>query len=399
MNLGDQSHTLSNNKQKVKGSFNPKPNRTNKSPAVTQKAAKTQTTKTLPNKTRTQEISTNTKNNVRGASSRAVSQLPHSSIAKPLKAKGDQRPGIDRRLKKKAVWYNAIMDPAQGAGVKIPDDVAVETGTLQCVYETGFTTGALGLGGIRTVSLHPNVAGGGGYNIQTLQNISGPTTLAWNTATGLPSNSALQSYSTHSRVVSAGMYIESEASLSNASGEMVVGYEPYGYDSTPLLVDLKNLYGTSIMPLNVSKPMLTRWTPVSYDQQTYSAFYENSYGNIGSEDDRAPEWSLFCIVDGAPANVVFRVRLVVNYEFIPFKNSIDIVSANPSPVDETEINLTESWIAAESPVAPTTTEKISRSPGAGVKEAIGEQDGGPTGFGMFFNVLTELAPLALEMLL
>jgi hypothetical protein len=396
VSFGSQSHPLSNNKQKVKVSV--KPSKKNTRPALTQKKNATQTKKNLPSTVRTHEISTNTKNNVRGASSRAV-QIPRSSTAKPLHTKGGSRPGIDRKLKKKAVWYNAVMDPAQGAGVKIPDDVAVETGTLQCVYETGFTVGALGLGGIRTVSLHPNSAGGTGYNIQDLQNISGPTTLAWNTATGLPTNAALQSYSTHSRVVSAGLYVESEASLSNASGEMVVGYEPYGYNSTPLLSDFKNLYGSSIMPLNVSKPMLARWTPISYDQQTYTSFFDNNYGNIGDLDGRAPEWCLFCIVNGAPANVVFRVRLVVNYEFIPFLNSIDIVSANPSPVDETEINLTESWLAVESAVSPTTTEQMSRSPGAGVKEKIGEQDGGPTGFGMFFDVLTELAPLALEMLI
>jgi len=310
---------------------------------------------------------------------------------------------VHKNLKAKSPWYQAIRDPSQGAGIKIPDDVGFETGTLQCVLETSFASESVAgppsasLGGIRVFALHPNKFGGAlGENWQTVDSVgSTSTTVAWLAGSPFPTNAPLQAYSNGVRVVSAAVYVESEASLSNASGEMILGWLPYRVSASPVINDYRNMYGTSIMPLNVSKPMVVRWTPVSLNTQTYSAFYNPLWPTIGPEFNSCPNWELFCIVVGAPAGVTFRARVVVNYEFIPDENSIDILSANPSPSDETDVNLTEAWVAEESAVSAVTTDTMARAPGAAVEEAT-PQDGGETGFGMFTAVLEELVPYALE---
>lgn len=334
--------------------------------------------------------------------------IPRSTPSKPLHVRGmptekrAKKERIHKNLRAKSPWYQALRDPSQGAGIKIPDDVAVETGTLQCVTETQFSVGLAGngpatLGGIRVYCLHPNKSSG--PTGENYQKANGPastaTTISWLSGAAFATNAPLQAYANSVRVVSAAMYVESEASLSNASGEMILSWVPYRLIVSPLIDDYRNAYGTSIMPLNVGKPMCVRWTPVSIDQQTYTSFYNPDWAAIGPLDQQAPNWMLSAIVTGAPAGVSFRVRIVVNYEFIPNENSIDILSANPSPVDETDVNLTEAWVAEETAVSTVSTATMARAPGAGVEEQH-PQDGGSTGFGMFAEVLTELVPYALE---
>jgi hypothetical protein len=131
------------------------------------------------------------------------------------------------------------------------------------------------------------------------------------------------------------------------------------------------------------------------NEQTYTSFYRPTFDTYGMDSEDCPNWTLFVLVVGAPAASFFRVRLVVNYEFIPKENSIDIVSANPSPCDSTELGLTESWVATEAVTRPATIQEMSKAPGAGVEAKL-PQDGGPSGFGMFVDVLTEILPYAIE---
>lgn len=333
-------------------------------------------------------------------SMRAERKIPESAGSKPLhvkdKMKGDER--IQGNLKKKSRWYQAILEPSQGGGIKMPDDVAVQTGTLQCSYETAFTANLNGLGGFRTLSLHPNQTSGvNGSNFEKLATGASVSNITWASPGFFPTNPVLKAYSTAVRVVSAGLYVEPEVSLASAQGEMFVGYDPMTVFSSPALDDYRNRFGTAIMPLNVCKPMKTTWTPVSRGEQTYSAFYDPRE-LFGNADGNVPEWMLFVLVQGVVPASVFRVRVVVNYEFIPFLNSIDIVSANPSPCDSTEVDLVESWVSETPPSRPTNNNVLSQAPGARVLDDMGPQDGGPTGFGMFFDVVTELLPFALSLI-
>jgi len=323
--------------------------------------------------------------------------LPHSSMAKPLHVK-KPRGTQDGRLKSKSPWYQSIIDPAQGAGIKMPDDNGIVTGTLQCCLEEFITVNAAGIGGLRTMSLLPNLAGLGNTsaaNYQKMTSTSTPVAVAWNQAVEFPTNTSLVGFSKGVRVVSAGIYCESEASLASAEGEMILGYNAYAVNSSALIESFRNNFGSSIMPINRQDGMMVHWIPVSIAQNVYEAFSRPQDTTLGPGDPQCPEWSLYVLVSGAAVGSVVRVRLVVNYEFIPLTNTIDIVSANPSPVDQMEVELVEAWVADTPPARPVTTREMSLAPGAEIESKI-PQDGGPTGFGLFADVVAEILPYALE---
>lgn len=262
------------------------------------------------------------------------------------------------------------------------------------------TVNAQGLAGFRTVTLYPNSSAGGdtnGSNYDFLTVGSGIENIAWTSPNnGFPTTAALKAYSHAVRIVSAGLYVQSEVSLSNATGEMMMGAYMMSLDSAPNIDAYRNNYGAAIMPLNITEPMVAIWTPISRGQQTYNSFYDPRLTVVGPTG--VPQWMLYCLVQGAVPGSIFRIRLIVNYEFVPFQNSIDIISANPSPVDQTEVDLVESWVS-ETPMTRQVSDKeLAESPGAQVLDEKGPQDGGETGFGMFFDVITELLPLALSVI-
>lgn len=346
-------------------------------------------------------------NNVAAKGHMGEKGIPRSSHSM---ARHVAAPRVDNNLKKKSPWYQSIQNPAQGAGIKIPDDVAIETGTLQMCLEQTFNANGNGIGGLRTVSLLPNQNTGSGVygaNYQLTNASSSTISVEWGAGAlgatdGFATTPPLVAYAQGVRVVSAAIYCESEASLTGTAGELVLGFNGYNVSGAiPSLAGglsmaaYRNNYGTSIMPLNTCQPMKVLWTPFNKDQQTYSSFYQPNLAKLGQLDDSCPYWELFVLCNGCPANTAFRVRLIVNYEFIPRENVIDIISANPSPVDSTDVDLTEAWVA-ESPVTkPVSAKEMSANPGAQIMEAM-PQDGGDTGFGMFFEVLKELVPFAIE---
>lgn len=348
-----------------------------------------------------------TSQNIRNARRNGPQQSRNRTISIPRSSKGSpmhvHQEKIHDNLKQKSAWFQSLEDPAQGAGIKMPDDVAVQTGTLQCVQETSFTTsGNPGtLGGLQFTTPYANQApgavSGNGINFRTMSSIATPTTIAWNQYQSLDTNDALAAYSEGVRVVSACLCVESEGSLVTSEGLLSIGSTPYFQQVSPNLSSYKSAYGTALMPLNASTPMMVKWFPVNKGNQTYSSFYDPNLTAVGNTEQHVPFWGMFAIVEGVTNPVTFRCRLVVNYEFLPRKNSIDILSANPSPVDATEVDLVESWVAETPNAKPTTTQSMSSSPGAGLLEREElQQDGGPTGFGMFAEVLGEILPYALE---
>lgn len=327
--------------------------------------------------------------------------IPRTAPSKPLRNAMTSQDRIHGNLKKKSPWYQAIMNPAQGAGIKIPDDVGVETGTLQLSFESAFTTNASGIGGWRCFTPYPNAIGGAGtpgenYNI--LNPASGVASLTWLSGAPFPTNEVLRAYSRAVRITSYALYCQPEVSLAEAQGEMILSFDIFGFNEAPDIDTHRNSFGAGIMPLNECKPMKVIWTPASRNQNTYKSFFDTYFESFGQDDNEVPTWHTQILVQGCAPSQVFRVRCVVNYEFIPYANAIDILSANPSPMDATEVDLVESWVADTPATRPSSTTEISTAPGAAILEDHGPQDGGPTGFGMFFDILTEVLPEALEVL-
>lgn len=327
---------------------------------------------------------------------RSPNKVPHNNVLKGLKmpAGGGGADQIQRRLKAKSPWYSSILDPLHGADCKIPDATGVETGTLQSVWRTTIQTSA-GLGGIRMATPYPTGDITTGNNIQTLNlSTSSNSNIQWTGDDFLfDTNASLVSLTQGVRVVSAALYIQSEASLATNSGKIIAYMEPFPQiniaNGLPVTY-YENRYKSVEIPINNNRPAEVRWFPLKRDEFMYDSFYTPSLAV-------PPKWEIGFLIVGASVTETptFDVIAVVNYEFIPVENTVNILDAKPSPVDAQEIDLVENWVQDMDVGTMTTTKTIASSPSS-VSPSHDDYDS--SGFGMFFHVISELAPLALGLL-
>lgn len=334
------------------------------------------------------------------------------------KMKGDPQKVMNNRLKKKSPWYTSIQDPLHGADCKIPDETGVETGTCQVVQRYTTESNANGVCGLRVLCPYVNsvkmTAGQllEGSNIQTVDPAASTLTIAWgsgnvaggawtvNVATPFDGISELQSITNAHRVVSAALYVQPEASLATNAGELCLFARSFSSDFSPSYTDYTNYYKSVIMTMSALSQSagVARWFPIMREDVSFKSFFSTiatDLHNSVQTDADIPPWQLGCIVVGEP-NVTFRFTVVVNYEFVPTFNTLNVVDAAPSPQDATEVDLVETWVQ-EMPIAqPVSSNVVASSPDT-VSPAHGENDDG-TGFGMFYNVVKEIAPYALSML-
>lgn len=364
--------------------------RNNKASVSANKSSKSNTQQSLSAKPKQKPV---VKSQIKTKPNRAMLRsggIPQGQAIKGLKmpkSKGADQ--IQSRLKKKSPWYQSILDPLHGADCKIPDATGVETGTLQLVQRVPLTTNTGGVAGIRILT--PYAFTGPGYNTEQLKLTAAATSIDWDplNTTTFETNAVLGSYARGHRVVSAAIYVQSEASLSDNSGLFTGFVEPFPTASTPSGLNVsvyQNNYKSALIPINNNKPIEVRWFPITMNDELYSMFY--------LVDANVPKWEMAVIITGAPAGVTFEATIVVNYEFLPEFNAINILDAKPSPMDAMENDLVENWVQDMEPAVITSTAKVSSSPST----VQPSHDDDQTGFGMFFNVITELAPLALALL-
>lgn len=329
--------------------------------------------------------------------------------------RGVKETDIHARLKKKSPWFMSISDPMTGADVKIPDETGVETGVLQLVQRSGFTIGSGGVGGLKICSPFINSYQSAlqvdpSWNFQTTGTTTTPTTISWGAVStgasftnglgyGFTGADMFKSVSNAHRVVSCAMYIQPEPSLSTNQGELCLFVQPYASITSPLYTDYQNLYKSVIVPINSNKASVVRWFPMSRQDWSFKSFTRTS-GTVPSVDDDAstsfPNWTLGVLASGAATGTTIRVTMVVNYEFIPKNNTLNVLGASPSPQDVTETDLVENWVQ-DLPVAVAISQQRAAVSPSAVDVNHGENDSG-TGFGMMFNVIRELAPIALSLL-
>jgi hypothetical protein len=345
--------------------------------------------------------------------------LPHAppSVGLKMPKQGKTRHDIDKRLKKTSPWFTSIVDPLHGADCKIPDDIGVETGTLQLVQKFALTLNSAGFGGFKVQSPYVNsktdVSGaspGTGCNVQQIDPTSTPTTIRWGatTSAGAFVNGAGESFvgvgelkaiTNMHRVVSACLIVQPEVSLADNKGEYGLFMRPFADETSPTYNDYLNSYKAIVVPLNVNRPGQVNWYPTLRQDLNFKSFMRTTGTASGSDDSNStffPNWNFGLVANGCAAGASFRVTVVVNYEFVPSFNTLNVLDASPSPSDAAEIDLVEQWIQEEPTAKVTTNAKVSSSPSS-VEPAHGENDEG-TGFGMFFNVIKELAPLALALI-
>lgn len=324
------------------------------------------------------------------------------SLKLPKEGKADL---IQRRLKKKSPWFQSILDPLHGADAKIPDATGVETGTLQCVDRITVSAGSSGVAACRILTPYASSTSGSPDVVVDPSNdyaggAGNPIKWGLLGLTALPTTDALLAYSDGARVVSAAIYCQSLASLSDNSGEMICYINPFpesNFTTTTPLTEYLNHYKTAVIPVNNNQPGCVRWYPINEGGGEYDMFYapQNPLWGSGNFDvTQVPLYEMGIICNGVADGSVFLFTIVVNYEFTPFENAINILDARPSPVDAQEVDLVENWVQTMEPASITTNRIVATPP----ESVPTEEPGEGSGFGMFFEVIKEIAPLALGML-
>lgn len=346
-------------------------------------------------------------------------QPSHALTAKHPKPK-DPEKLIHNRLKKKSPWYQSILDPLHGADAKIPDETGVETGTCQLVERFTISTGTTaGMGGIRILTPYINNAKHNedqitsGSNIQYVKDTATETSIEWGSHNGvsaawlagsaLPFESVdgLRSITNAHRIVSACLIVQPEVSLADNEGEYCLFLNEFSVEESPDYNDYVNNYKSVTIPMSANNNVgVVRWYPVARNDWNFKSFIRTDGVRLENDDREiatAPLWSLGVIFN-AKVGVAsrFRVTVVVNYEFIPANNVLNVLDTSPSPQDTMEVDLVERWVQDAPLATPMSPTKAASSPSS-VEPEQGSTDEG-TGFGMFFNVLSELVPFALALL-
>jgi len=349
--------------------------------------------------------------------------LPSAPATKGLMVKRpkgkNKEVDIHKRLKKKSPWYSSIIDPLHGADAKIPDETGVETGTLQLVERATVTTNSSGIAGARILTpyinnvKHAPAQVTAGSNVQYLSKDSTEVALQWGANNGtagawlaeaaLPFEAigGIQTITNQHRIVSACMIVQPEASLATNDGEYCLFQNAFNMESSPLYNSYVNNYKSVVIPTSSNNPCAAvKWFPVTVQDWSFKSFIRTDALDLTYDDDDAavaPFWGLGMIYSCSEADVRIRITFVVNYEFIPKDNVMNVLDTSPSPQDAMEVDLVEQWVQ-DTPVAAPMPQRLAASSPSSVEPAHGENDQ-DTGFGMFFNVLSELAPLALGLLL
>ena len=319
---------------------------------------------------------------------RLQKQDEHGTVKLPA-VKAPMSDQITKRLKSKSAWLAAIEDPLHAAGVKTPDANGTATSTMQVRIPVPVAVSANGMTGVRVVRPFPNIANVSpaavAHNFQILDPTSTPSALIWSNGVSpsvagiqFPQMSVLASNSNGVRVVSMSVVAVPEQSSLSDSGEALGFVYPYGipesrYASPMSYASYATLYDSSQIPLNKHKAQKALWYPtqfsVGYNDQDEVSYDYTDFVTT-SEVYNTPPWTVGCVTTGSPASTgVVQYIIVVNYEFIPALNTVDLVNPAASPSDEFEENfvltqlqqipITKATSAEREMSAPTPTTQTS----------------------------------------
>lgn len=310
---------------------------------------------------------------------------------------------IRDRLKNKSPWYKSIADPLSGGGTKIPDAIGTATATNQMVYDTSVAINANGVAGFRIASPYPNSQNNGttvGFNYQITRAASTASALSWSNGTtedqgfAFPSNQTFVDYAQGVRIVSACIVAMPEMSTLSDQGELCAALTPF--DRTPASSSYAfyvQRYDSSTIALNKHKSLRASWYPTAMtDEQGYSREYRDFISPLIQETgDEFPYWELVVVLaNAAVSSGNLRVRVVINYEWIPIYNAIDVVSPAPSPIDMEEEEFVCVEMQSDFPVTAQVDDKmISAAPTTASVQSTQQND---TGYGFMAEIMKELGP-------
>jgi len=311
---------------------------------------------------------------------------------------------VQKRLKTKSPWYSSIVDPIKGAGAKIPDANGTETGTLQTVQEIAVLTNANGVSGFKLRTPYPNSLAAAGASGNYYYTGAGSTAanLGWGSvAIGgdpLAVADTLKAYTRGVRIVSGCIIAMPELATLSDSGEMCAFVTPFGSSAaTVSYIDLVKNYDSTTVPVNAKLPIKASWYPTSMaDTSGYTFDYTTFVPPNDVLAAASVDWEFGVVCTGLTASTgQVKFKIVVNYEYIPLYNVMDIIDSAESPQDGVEEGLVQTWIQ-ELPSTGTVSMKAATSAPAAVTEQVPPDQ--TFGFGMLFDVIKEIAPIALALI-
>jgi hypothetical protein len=324
---------------------------------------------------------------------------------------------IHKRLKRKSPWFDSIDRPKQGAGVKIPDPCGTDTGTYQHVQTVTVSVNAQGVAGLRIISPYINnytygAPASDGSNYQTTGASASIADLQWNFGpygpTAMPfanTPAKIKAVTKEHRVVSACVIAQPEISTLSDAGEMCAFVTPLRCNNAAVSYATYQMqHDSAMMPVNAHKPMKACWYPKQSDFTLFDTIQTQSeetptslsYADFVDPDPTWVDEALGVIPDEigilctgmTPSTGVVRFEMTVNYEFIPMSQD-SFVDAQPSPIDDVEEQLVVGWVADTPMTSSISTHEAALPPATSEVSANNE----PSGFGMLFNVIEEMAPL------
>jgi hypothetical protein len=337
-----------------------------------------------------------------------------ASMVKPIRS-AISADSIQSRLKKKSPWFDSIMSPISGGGVKIPDPIGTNTGTYQHVQNVTVGVNAAGISGLRICSPYINQfvkTSANGSNYQVTGTTSTLATTNWGPGGAIVGDmiafnaipALMKANAQSHRVVSAAVTAQAEISSLNDSGEMCSFVTPFRCNAAAVpYSSLTAQWDSAILPVNAKKPLIARWYPVQsdWDPFTGSAYVPGGDSFISYQDfvnpfqGIAPElgcipWEFGIICTGMAASTgVVRFQIIVNYEFIP-ATSTAMVTQAPSPIDPMEEQLVNGWVASTPMTGIVSQFQAAQAP---ADSKVPEEE---TGFGMFADVVKQLVPIAVK---
>lgn len=349
-----------------------------------------------------------------GKVSQQTASINRQGLKKPNSVRMSKE-AIQERLKKKSPWFDSIMDPISGGGVKIPDPIGTETGTYQHVEPYSVKVNAGGVVGLRIVcpwlNSFPAISAPNGLNFQITSATATEANLQWGDGTNIAGSgfsfqkvpALMKANARTHRVVSACVTAQSEVSTLNDAGEMTAFVTPLAINPrTATYSAYQFQYDSTLLPVNTHKPMVTRWYPVEAEANLYNGdvtipssdlivsyhdFLDPNDAGHGGLQGVIP-WEIGVVCAGMTAGGVVRFTIVINYEFIPLLTTT-MVTVSPSPVDLQEETFVNQWVS-ECPITEVVSQNyVSQAQSTSTVAEKSE----PSGFGMLFNVIEESLPL------
>lgn len=239
-------------------------------------------------------------------------------------------------------YLNALLNPEESEGTKVPDAIGYPTGTFQMEAQGTLTTGGTS-GDSVMITLYP-VIGNGSINYPiVICNGTGANSLSSQVGINWPSRGSVDTSFKAFRPVSAMLEVSFIGNSSADAGRLCCGTCFTG-DVSGLptsWTSASNMAGMSTWPCKNGARVL--WKPL--DNSNFEFVASNALPNYPT--------CYVAITGLQPAVTTFMYRVVANYEAVPINDALSYIETGPSPINLKALERAFTWAQeATNNVAP-----------------------------------------------